>query len=192
MTTKSASEQYFLPSLPVRGLTAAALLLAVAACSPKLDWREVHGADAPYTALLPAKPASFAREIDLHGIKMTMSMLAADVDGTTFAIGSARLPDNAQALAALEGMKEGMLKNIAGSIISEKKAEASASTTNGSRQTRSYDVEARGSLQNGQPVLMAARFVASDQWVYQAVIVGKEKVVTRDAIDTFLTAFKTR
>ncbi len=121
-----------------------------------------------------------------------MSMLAADVDGTTFAIGSARLPDNAQALAALEGMKEGMLKNIAGSIISEKKAEASASTTNGSRQTRSYDVEARGSLQNGQPVLMAARFVASDQWVYQAVIVGKEKVVTRDAIDTFLTAFKTR
>ncbi|WP_394780904.1 hypothetical protein [Undibacterium sp.] len=189
MTTKSA---FLLSSLTRRGLAAAGLLLALAACSPKLDWREVHGADAPYTALLPAKPTSFSREIDLHGIKMTMNMMAADVDGTTFAIGSAKLPDNAQALAALEGMKEGMLKNIAGNITSDKKGDASAATTNGSRQTRSYDVEAHGSLQNGQPVVMAARFVASDQWVYQAVIVGNEKVVTRDAIDTFMTSFKTR
>ncbi|HTD04036.1 hypothetical protein [Undibacterium sp.] len=176
----------------IRGISAAAAVLALAACSPKLDWREVRGSDAPYTALLPAKPASYSRQIDLHGIKMTMNMMAADVDGTTFAIGSAKLPDNAQALAALEGMKDGMLKNINGRVTSEKSAGASAATTNGSKQTRSYDVEARGSLQNGQAVVLAARFVASDQWVYQAVIMGNEKLVTRDAIDTFMTSFITK
>jgi len=176
----------------IRGLCAAAALLALVACSPKLDWREVRGGDAPYTALLPGKPASFSRQIDLHGIKMTMQMQATDVDGSTFAIGSAKLPDSAQALAALEGMKDGMLKNINGRVTSEKAAGASLATTNGSRQTRSYDVEARGNLQNGRAVVLAARFVASDQWVYQAVIMGDEKLVTRDAIDTFLTSFKTR
>ncbi len=176
----------------IRGISAVATLLALAACTPKLDWREVHGELAPYTALLPAKPSSYSRQIDLHGIKMTMNMMAADVDGTTFAIGSAKLPDNAQALAALEGMKEGMLKNINGHVTSEKSAGASVATINGSRQSRSYDVEARGNLQNGQPVVLAARFVASDQWVYQALIIGNEKLVTRDAIDTFMTAFKTK
>ncbi|GGC93803.1 hypothetical protein [Undibacterium terreum] len=178
--------------VPLLRAAALAGVIALAACSPKLDWREVHGENAPYTALLPAKPSSFSREMDLHGIKMTMHMMAADVDGTSFAIGSAKLPDNAQALAALEGIKDGMLKNIDGQVSSEKSAGASASTTNGSKQTRSYDVEAHGKLQNGQPVVLAARFVASDQWVYQAVIIGNEKLMTRDAIDTFMTAFKTQ
>lgn len=176
----------------IRGISAGVAALTLLACTPKLDWREVHGSDAPYTALLPAKPASFSRQIDLHGIKMTMNMVAAEVDGTTFAVGSAKLPDSAQALAALEGMKEGMLKNINGRITSEKAGAASTATTNGSKQSRSYDVEARGNLQNGQAVVLAARFVASEQWVYQAIIMGSEKMVTRDTIDTFMTSFKTR
>jgi hypothetical protein len=54
--------------------------------------------------MFPAKPASFTRTVDLDGMQVSMTMTAAEVDGATFAVGTAEAPDEAQARAALPAM----------------------------------------------------------------------------------------
>ena len=174
-------------------IAAVAVLVTLAACSPKYDWREVRGTDAPFVVLLPAKPATLSRPIDLDGSKVTMTMTAAEVDGVTFAVGTAQLSDAAHAQAALSAMKAALVKNIGGTIKSEKTAALAPANGAAKSQATAIDIEASGAPgrdAKGQPRMLVARFIAQDQRVYQVVVVGREKAVTRDAIDTFITSFK--
>lgn len=159
-----------------------ACALSLVACSPRLDWREVHGAGVPFSVLLPAKPASSSRQVNLEGLPVSMTMTAADVDGIVFAVGTAELPDHATAMRALSAMKTALVRNIGGGIRRE--TASPAGTT--------VDIEAAGGRgsDNGQPRLLIARFIVVDKRVYQLVVVGKEQAVSREAVDTFLASFK--
>lgn len=158
--------------------------MLLAACSPKYDWREVRGNSAPFVVVLPTKPASHTRSINLDGVQVEMTMTAAEVDGVTFAVGVAQLPDAMQAQKALVAMKTALVRNIGGTIRQEK-----ASTVNG---VPAIDIEATGTGTPGaaQQRLMLARFIAQDRHAYQLVVVGKESAVERDAADVFFTSFK--
>lgn len=164
-------------------------LLALAACTPKYDWRQVRSADAPYTVMLPAKPATHTRPITIDGAEVAMIMTAAEVDGTVFAVGTAELPDAAQAQSTLAAMKVAMLKNIDGQI----KLDKTTASGTGTGQMTVNDVEAvgpSGADSKNASRMLVARFVAKDKWVYQAIVVGPEKAMSREAIDTFLASFK--
>jgi hypothetical protein len=155
-------------------------------CTPQFDWREVRGPAAPYRAAFPAKPATHARAINLDGLQITMTMTAADVNGVSFAIGSAPLPDASKAPAALQAMKLALLRNIGGTLRHDKPAVVKGSPL------AAIDIEALGAPGNntrGQPRLLAARFVAKDRYIYQALVVGPEKAVSREVLDTFFTSF---
>ena len=170
-----------------RAILCAAVLLTLAACSPKYDWREVQGAGAPYFILLPAKPSSLSRQINIDGTEVTMTMTAAEAGEVTFAAGTAELPDAAKAQQALGAMKTALVKNIAGTVRQEKVTGPAAAPTE-------IEIEAigtPGSHTDGQPRVMFARFIAKDKRVYQLVVVGAEKNVTRELVDTFLTSFRT-
>lgn len=156
--------------------------LAMLGCTPKYDWREVHGADGAYSIILPAKPATFARPINLDGLEVAMTMTAAEVDGVTFAVGTAQLADAAAAQAALDKMKTALVKNINGSIKHEKRSAPPEPVS-------TIDIEASGN-RNGQPYLLVAHFAAKDKRAYQVIVVGREKAVAREAVDIFLTSFK--
>ncbi|MGZ3254017.1 MAG: hypothetical protein ACXU7D_06875 [Burkholderiaceae bacterium] len=161
--------------------------LLLSGCSPTYDWREVHGTDAPFSILLPAKPASFSRKINLDGQQVMMTMTAAEVDGVTYAVGTVTLPDREKAHSALQGMKSALVRNINGTITLEK------SSDDKTAGTASVELDASGSSgANGhtQPMRLVARFIAKDRQVYQVLIVGREKAVTSEAIDTFFTSFK--
>jgi len=172
-----------LPSYFSKAACATALALLVA-CSPKYDWREVHGNGAPYLIMLPAKPASHARPVNLDGLQVTMTMTAAEVDGVTFAVGTAELPDPAQAQKALQSMKTALVNNIGGRIKQEKATpNASAPDT--------IDIEASGPAgPDGDARLLMGRFIAKNKRIYQVIVVGKEKNVSREATDTFFNSFK--
>ncbi len=58
----------------------AAFVLACTGCSPNFNWREVQGTEPSYTVLLPAKPTSHSRAIDLDGLKVTMAMTATETE----------------------------------------------------------------------------------------------------------------
>ena len=159
--------------------------LALLGCTPRYDWREVHDAESRFTVLMPIKPTTLARPINLDGIELTMAMTAAEVDGVTFAVGSVQLPDGAAARAALDKMKTALVKNINGSIKHEKRSAPAEPVS-------TIDIDASGS-RSGQPYLLLAHFAANDTRAYQVIVVGREPAVAavaHEAADTFLTSFK--
>lgn len=175
------------PSRLVRLIaTTSFLLAALAACNPALNWREVRGGDAPYTILLPAKPTTFARPVDLAGLKVEMSMTAAEVDGVSYAVASARVTDPAGRKAALAAMQEAMLRNIGASQKQER-----AVVLNGG--VPATEVSAQGLAgPSRRPVAMRARFAQHGERVFQAVALGPADALTPEAAETFLGSFTLR
>ena len=110
-----------------------------------------------------------------------MQMMAAEIDGVSFAVGSAKVNDASKISGVLDAMQQGMLNNIHG--VAEKENNAASTLS-------AKDVVAYGKLANGQPVKFVGRFVARGAWVYQIVIIGKEKMLTPEVVDTFMTSFK--
>ena len=160
-----------------------ALLMAAAlsACSPQYDWRDYRANDAPYAVLFPAKPASQTRAIKLGELDVNMTMTAAEVDGVVFAVGSAQLADAARAPAALEAMKTALVNNIAATVTKSAASASGAQTV--------LDVEAKGN-RNGEPMLLIGRFIAKDKRVYQVIVMGREKNIVRETVETWFSSFK--
>jgi hypothetical protein len=169
-----------LPS-PVFPLLLASVLLA--ACNPTYNWRDYASPDAPYRVMFPAKPASFTRTIDLDGMQVSMTMTAAEVDGTTFAVGSAEAPDEAHAQAALAAMQEALLRNI-GATPGRQQAAAAPGIN-------SRDVEATGTSR-GTPVRLVGHFEARGKRFYQVIVLGKANAVPPEQVEQFLTSFTLR
>ena len=145
----------------LRGALAAALL-ALAACAPQYNWREVRGEGAPYVVALPARPASFSRDIDLNGTHVRMTMMAAEVEHTTFAVGTAELPSAPQAQASLEAMKTAIVRNIGGTIREQKTLTMPQSihADSGRLAVISMTASGRGDQNTGgQPRVLFARVV---------------------------------
>lgn len=157
----------------------AALLAATAisACSPKFDWRDFRSNDAPYAVLFPGKPATHTRSVNLDGLDVKMTMAAAEIDGTLFAVGSAEVADASQAPQAAAAMKTAMVRNIGATIIKE--------SANGNVK----EIEAKG-MRNGTPMLLSGRFLFKDKRVYQVVVLGSEKHFEKEAVETFMSSFK--
>ena len=164
-------------------------LLFLTACSPKYDWREVRSETAPYVIALPTKPTTHTRNIDLNGIAVSMTMVASEVDGVTFAVGSAELLDATQAQVSLTAMKSAMVNNISGTVKHEKVLTMPQST-NAPGTVALTEVEAIGATANGQNRVLFARFLAKEKRVYQLVIIGPEKSVSPELAATFFSSFK--
>ncbi|MYM98674.1 hypothetical protein [Duganella vulcania] len=160
-----------------------ALMLAAAlsACSPQYDWRDYRSSDAPYAVLFPGKPASQTRSIQLDTLAVNMTMTAAEVNGVIFAVGSAQVPDAAQGPAAIEAMKTALVSNIGATVTSNK------SSADGKQAT--LDVEAKGS-QNGEAMRLIGHFVARDKRIYQVIVMGRDKNIVQDTVETYLGSFK--
>lgn len=158
-------------------LSTAAILMLLA-CSPQFDWREVRGSDVPFRVLMPAKAASFSREVQLAGLKLNMQMTAADAAGVNFAVGSVRLDEPGKAGIVAEAMKDGMLKNVQGQITK------TADSPDGV-------VEVQGKLPGGEAVTMAARFIIKGPRVYQVIVIGPARQLKQDIIDTYMSSFST-
>lgn len=154
-----------------------ASLLLLNACSPKFDWRDARGSNAPFSILMPGKPLTDSKDMQLEGINLKMDMLAGEVGGISFAVGSTKVEDAGKTGLVMEAMKKGMIRNIQG-------------TPETTRNTGTDMLEVRGKLRNGQPVMMVGRFLARGPWVYQIIMLGQEKDMKQDVIDTFMTSFK--
>ena len=153
-------------------------LLLLSSCDPKFNWREVHGKDAPFSVLLPAKPATFTRPVKLGEHDLTMSMTGAEVGHVSFAVGSATLSTPAEARAALNLMQTAMVNNING------KSKILAATDD------AIDIEASGTPPDGQPLLLIAHFAAKGNRAYQVIVLGPEQEIAREEAGNFISSFK--
>jgi hypothetical protein len=170
-------------------LLSAVAAVALSACSPTYNWRDYSSTVAPFRIMFPDKPAVHTRSVDLDGLKVDMTMTAAQIDGATFAVGSAEASDADQAEAALAAMKAALVRNIGATIISEKAARAASGA--GAKHARSamIDIEARG-MQKGRPMRLVAHFESRDKRFYQVIVMGPDKAVAQDQVDMFMSTFK--
>jgi len=68
------------------------LMLALAGCYPKYNWREMPVADGVATVAFPAKVDTAERELTLADMAVTFVLTSATVDQTVFSFGYAQLP----------------------------------------------------------------------------------------------------
>ncbi len=173
--------------LAVLGLLGLPGLLILTGCTPKYDWREVHDADAPYKALMPGKPSQMRRQIQIGDQTVTMHMTAVQIDDVKFAVGAAKMSDAIHAQMSMVPIKEALLHNLGGHITHEK---TSVGNSNGKVL---FDDEFGAVNAPGipaQPTRMLGRLVAQGEWVYQVIVVGPEKSINRESVDTFLGGFQ--
>ena len=181
------------PPAQVRRRLAAALfgLAMLAACSPTYDWREIHGAEDGYIAMMPARPARLTRPIDLDGLKVSMSMQGARVEGLAFTVGEVVLPDDTAASRehALAAMRTAMVRNIGGRESSAEAVAVPVVDTSGSRvgSAPGWRVEAAGRAQEREVTLLAV-FAARGARAWQAVVLGPSP--DREQSRQFLEGFR--
>jgi len=161
-------------------LCALAAVVTLSACNPTYNWRDYTSPDAHYRVTFPARPASATRSVDLDGMRVSMTMTAAEVDGATFAVGAAEAPDAAHARAALAAMQTALLRNIGAA------GSGSASASAGGRDV--IDVAASGSA-GGKPMRLAGHFEARGTRFYQVIVIARDKTVPPEQIEQFLTSF---
>lgn len=170
-------------------LTATLVLAAalLAGCNPTWNWRDYRSPDAPYQVMFPAKPATHTRSVDLDGMKVEMTMTAAEVEGVMFAVGTGVAPDPARAKAAVDAMRTAMLRNINATVQRESASAASSGTPESER--KSVDVDALGSGQGG-PMKLAGHFESRGTRFYQVIVLGSEKAVAPEQTEQFIKSFK--
>ena len=154
---------------------AAALLCG---CSPTYNWRDYVSSDGGFRILFPAKPSTHTRGIDLGGIRVDMTMTAAEVEGTTFAVGTAVAPDPALAQATLPAMRQALLRNI-----------GAADNAGAPLPGAALEVDAVGKG-NGGPVRLVGRFATKGARMYQVIVVGRPGAMPPEHTEQFLSSFK--
>ena len=162
--------------------------ILLTACSPKFDWRSVQDAASPYTVLMPGKPSELSREIRLGQQTVTMHMTATQIDGVNFAVGAAKMSDATQAQMTISIIKSNLVQKMAGHITHEKTTVANSD----GKITFNDEFGAISSPASmaASPTRMLGRLVAHDNWVFQILVVGPEKDINEEAVETFLTSFK--
>lgn len=164
------------------------LTFFISACSPKFNWREIHGGDSPYTIMMPAKPSEMRRDIQLGKQTVTMHMTATQIDGVNFAVGAAKMRDATQAQMTLAIIKNALVQKMAGHITHEK---ANVGNIDGKVILNDeFGAISNASNLATSPTRMLGRLVAHGMWVYQVLVVGPEKDINKEAVEIFLTSFK--
>jgi hypothetical protein len=177
----------------IRGLLGwLALAGLLAACSPEFNWRETRSLEQGFSVLLPGRPASMSREIDLDGLKVDMTMTGARVDRALFTVGVVRLeaaPDMAATHAkALSAMRVAMLRNLGAEPQPGVPIRVGLFDLSGTPKgaVDAIAVEARGQV-TGEPVIMQAVFVAYREQLWQAVaiVAPAQAQQARTMLDSF-------
>jgi hypothetical protein len=173
---------------------ALAVLVMVAACSERLEWRELKSADG-YAVLLPGRAQTVAREVEFEGQRLALSMTSTGVGPTLFAVGVARLPpalaeDAAARERAIAYFRDALVRNIGGQVTAS--GTATLAGPEGARTVvkAAQAVEARGRGGDGRPATLAARFFIVDDRLFEVIAVGGEGALDPNALDTYFTSFR--
>jgi hypothetical protein len=164
------------------GLCAA---LALSACAPELDWRELSVPDGQFAALLPCKARAESRTLNTAAGVLKMTMYACSLKGGTMGVAFTDYPAAALAGENMRGQlnaaADALLRNIGAGLRSEQDIQVAG------LPGRQISAEGSGAA---QATLLKARFVVSGSRLYQIAYVGAREDLAMADIDMFLGSFK--
>lgn len=163
------------------------LALALSACSPTFNWREVRLEGAPLQALLPCKPETAQRSVPLAGSPTELHLMACETGGLQFALAWAEMADAAQVPLALAGWRSASLQAIrVRSAPGDEASTAWAAVVPGASQT--LGVQASGQNPAGGSVQTRAVYFARDAQVFQAAVYGER--LPPEALEAFFDGLR--
>jgi hypothetical protein len=127
------------------------------ACSPSLNWREVHLGR--MTALLPCKPDNATRTILLDGRTVSMEMVGCEAGNALFAISRVQAADAAGAPQLMANLRRASLEQVQTLAVH-------ASAQSGDAQT-SFDVQVDGKRPDGASWQARFKWLLAGAEVYQ-------------------------
>ena len=174
----------------IRFILTVGLALALAACSPKHDWRVVHNQEHGWQATFPGKPVQFSRELLLPGasapVRLTLS--SAKIDDAMFAVGWIANANE----SSRKALESAMLANINARPSSIRRGNANISGLQGTA------VEASGEMriEAGKapvPVRMMMRSIAisgPQPVVIEIIAVGPEASLPTEIAQQFVESLR--
>jgi hypothetical protein len=162
---------------PVGRLPTAATLLiaaiALSACSPTFNWRELRPAGTALQALMPCKPEHASRMVPLAGAATEMHLHSCDTGGLSFAVAWVELGDTARVDAALAEWPRASLASLRlGPEVIDSPGAGWALELPGSTSPSGLVVQ--GTDPAGQAVQMRAAYFARGSQVFQAAVYGPQ------------------
>jgi hypothetical protein len=167
----------------MRGLIC--LALALAACTPALNWREVRPEGSQVRSMFPCKPASHARRVLVAGETLEMSMLACSADETVYALSSADVNDPARVGAALDELGRAAQANLQSA---DKAPAQPVAVTGMTPHPQSAQWRLSGRLPDGRVVQERVLLFSHGTRVYQAAMLGAR--LDAEAQETFFGALR--
>ncbi len=169
----------------------AAALLALAACNPTFNWREVRPDNTGLSLLLPCKPDKAEKSVPLGGQPVALRMLGCDTGGATFAVAVADIVDASKAEAVLAQWQALTLVNMkAGPVgLGAGATQVSSFRPPGmATGTPPLLVKAEGQRADGRAVAGQAAYFSRGSQLFQVVLYAD--VMNAEVAETFFSSLK--
>jgi hypothetical protein len=158
------------------------LLSGLLACNPVYNWRETRIPEAHVKLMMPCKPDTGSRQMQLAGQSVLMQMTGCETDGTLFVLAHVEMPDAHTASESLEQWKRAMLRNMQ---APDGTPETTSSVKNLGTRIQAVRLQARGKQENGKVVQAQAIWFARGAHLYHAAIYADKP--NQDAVENFLS-----
>lgn len=163
----------------------------LAACTPKMDWRDVRQENAGWQATFPGKPVTVSRKLAPHNThaSVTLTLTSARIDDAMYAVGW--INDAKPGIS--KSLQEAMLANI------EAKPESVRRTSASRQGMLMHDIRALGTmrLDPAGPAVQARLWMRSVEIAAPAsvrfieiVVVGPASQIKDDDAEQFLDSLQ--
>lgn len=150
-----------------RGLAAA---VALAACAPALDWREVRMDEAGLLGLFPCRPVAQTRELALAGRPVAMTLRACESGGGTFAVAVADAKDPVQVGLVMDALRSASTAKQVEGAAPGKAMELAVSGATPRPEAGRWVFQGRRA--DGAALQVDTAVFARGTWVVQATVIG--------------------
>lgn len=179
-----------------------ASLLALAACNPVFNWREVRPEGTALSLLLPCKPDKAEKKVPLGERPVTLRLFGCDAGDATFAVAVADVGDASKVAVALAQWQSGTLANMKAPPVRTLSGQPGGLSDKGKGATEAVLlmlpgaallppailVKASGQRADGTAVSGQAAYFVQGSQVFQAVIYAAE--IKPEVAETFFSSLK--
>lgn len=162
------------------------IIIGIAACSPRMDWRELVNHQEGYAVSFPSKPVVVTRTLELGGQTVSLTLQSAKVDDAYFAVGV--IPLRAEQLskvnALADALQDSLKNNIAGIVTQRSSSNISDS---GFPPWREFN--AQGTLPNGVPAIVLVKFFIREGKLIEFLAMGDANEFTPEVLEQWQQGF---
>jgi hypothetical protein len=160
-----------------------ALLAALTACSPTLNWRELRPDGGGLVVLFPCRPTTESRTIDLEGQGLAMTVWVCEVAGSHYALSRLDAGDPDRARRA-----EAMLHQAAARTLGASAPAVSIETPDGLKGATAQRLGLAGQTSGGVSVRQQLLTFRAEGTVYQATVFGTQ--LSEQGVDGFFSGIR--